>query len=77
MKNFVILTLCSLLVVGVGVLVMAEVKGRPIVIESNKQLEGVDTEIEEILSYASLAPNSHNMCKAGTSGSMSTNKSCV
>lgn len=61
MKNFVILTLCSLLVVGVGVLVMATVKGRPIVIESNKQLEGVDTETEEILSYASLAPNSHNM----------------
>ncbi|MHC1723827.1 MAG: hypothetical protein AB9836_11575 [Aminipila sp.] len=44
----------------IGLLIMAAILGKEVTVKPDKQLEGVDEEVENILYYASLAPNSHN-----------------
>ncbi|RDU24164.1 Acg family FMN-binding oxidoreductase [Anaerosacchariphilus polymeriproducens] len=55
---FGILILAAIVIAGV--IIYAAKLGKEVEIKTDKRLSGVDEEIQEVLYYASLAPNSHN-----------------
>lgn len=56
----VFIIICIIGVLIMGLLIMATILGKEVTVKPDKQLEGVTEEVESILYYASLAPNSHN-----------------
>lgn len=58
-KIIIIIIVIIAILLG-GVVILASILGKPLEISPNKQLDGVNKEIQDVLYYASLAPNSHN-----------------
>jgi hypothetical protein len=57
----IIISILGVIVIGAsGVLITAAVKGRPVQINIDRQLAGVDEEIENVFYHAGFAPSSHN-----------------
>lgn len=61
MKRLFIAGTIVILFIIILVLLIARFQGKPLTIHTDKALNHVDTELEDILYYASLAPSSHNM----------------
>lgn len=57
-KVYVIITIIVVLIIGI--ISYAYIKGKPVSIEVNKKVDGLPQEISEVIFYASMAPNSHN-----------------
>lgn len=55
---FIIIGIIGVLIIGL--FIMATILGKEVTVKLDKQLEGVTEDVESILYYASLAPNSHN-----------------
>lgn len=55
---FIIIGIIGVLIMGL--LIMAAIHGKEVTVKPDKQLEGVTEDVESVLYYASLAPNSHN-----------------
>jgi len=57
----IIISILGVIVIGAsGVLITATVMGRPVQINVDRQLAGVDEEIENVFYHAGFAPSSHN-----------------
>jgi len=60
-KKTIMISIICIIVIAVGsVLLTALVMGKPVQVNVDRELVGVDEEIENILYYAGFAPNSHN-----------------
>lgn len=56
----VLLIIGVILVIIIALLTMTTILGKEITVKPDKQLKGVAEDVESVLYYASLAPNSHN-----------------
>ena len=60
MRTCILIAATVIIAAVICILIIAAAQGKRLAVHTNTELDGVDAEMEEILYYASLSPNSHN-----------------